>query len=396
MMFRSSQSLAAAFSAALLVLGLIAGVASGVSPASAQLFETKAAQAYMIDAETGTVLFSKDPDTPIQPASLAKLMTLEVTFNAVKSGRLKLDDTFVVSEHAWRTGGAPSGTSTMFAALKSAIRLEDLIQGVAVQAANDGCIIIAEGMAGSEQNFALQMTERAHQIGLAASTFVNATGLPADGQQTTVRDLTNLALRLWRDYPDLYRYFGQKDFLWNKIRQQNRNPLLSADIGGDGLAVGASEQNGFGIVGSIAKDGKRVIAAMSGLANDRERAEEARKLLEWGLRSFEKTEIFGKDEVIGEAEVFGGEKSGVALKAKGPVDIFLPITNRDKLTARIVYEGPLPAPVEQGQPVGALKVWIGDTLSQETPLYAAETIGVGSLPRRALDAVEELAIGWLR
>ncbi|MBN9275342.1 MAG: D-alanyl-D-alanine carboxypeptidase, partial [Mesorhizobium sp.] len=155
-------------------------------------------------------------------------------------------------------------------------------------------------------------------------------------------------------------------------------------------------QNGFGIVGSIAKDGKRVIAAMSGLANDRERAEEARKLMEWGLRSFEKTEIFAKDEVVGEAEVFGGEKSGVALKAKGPVDIFLPITNRDKMTARIVYNGPLPAPVEEGQQVGALKVWIGDTLSQETPLYAAETIGVGSLPRRALDAAEELAVGWLR
>lgn len=388
MMFRSLLPLATAFSAVLLALGM--------SSADAQLFETKAVQAYMIDAETGTVLFSKDADAPIQPASLAKLMTMEVTFNAIKSGRLTLDDTFVVSEHAWRTGGAPSGTSTMFAALKSTIRLEDLIQGVAVQAANDGCIIIAEGMAGSEENFAAQMTERARQIGLAASTFANATGLPADGQKTTVRDLTTLALHLWRDYPDLYRYFGRKDFTWNKITQRNRNPLLAADIGGDGLAVGASEQNGFGIVGSIAQNGKRVIAAMSGLANDRERAEEARKLMEWGLRSFQKSEIFAKDEVVGEAQVFGGEKSGVALKAKGPVDIFLPITNRDKMTARIIYNGPLPAPVEKGQPVGALKVWIGDTLSQETPLYAAESVAVGSLPRRAFDAVKELAVGWLR
>jgi len=396
MMFRSSQPLAAALRIALLALGAVLGLSLAVFPACAQLFETKAAQAYMIDAETGTVLFSKAPDAPIQPASLAKLMTLEVTFNAVKSGRLRLDDTFVVSEHAWRTGGAPSGTSTMFAALKSAIRLEDLIQGVAVQAANDGCIIIAEGMAGSEQNFALQMTERAHQIGLPTSTFVNATGLPADGQRTTVKELTALALHLWRDYPDLYRYFGQKDFIWNKIRQQNRNPLLGMDIGGDGLAVGASEKNGFGIVGSIAKNGKRVFAAMSGLANDRERAEEARKLLEWGLRSFEKTQIFADGEVVGEAQVFGGEKPGVALKAKGPVNIFLPITNRDRLTARIVYDGPLPAPVEEGQPVGSLKVWIGDTLSQETPLYAAESVGVGSLPRRAMDAVKELAVGWLR
>ncbi|PBB24283.1 MULTISPECIES: D-alanyl-D-alanine carboxypeptidase family protein [unclassified Mesorhizobium] len=367
-----------------------------LAPAQAQLFETKATQAFMIDADTGTVLFSKDADKPIPPASMAKLMTMEVVFNAIKSGRLKLDDTFVVSENAWRKGGAPSGTSTMFAKLKSAIRLEDLIQGVTVQAANDGCIVIAEGMAGSEDNFAAQMTERARQIGLKTSTFVNSTGLPADGQQTTVRELAQLALHLWRDYPDFYRYYGLKDFTWNKISQRNRNPLLAMDIGADGLAVGASEVSGFGIVASVGYNGTRVIMAMSGLANDKERAEEARKLLDWGARSFEKTEIFAKDEVVGEAQVFGGAKSGVTLKAKGPIDIFLPITNRDKLTARIVYTGPVAAPVEEGQPVGALRVWIGDTLSQETPLFAAESIGVGTLPQRALDAVKELAIGWLR
>ncbi|PBC20861.1 D-alanyl-D-alanine carboxypeptidase family protein [Mesorhizobium sp. WSM4311] len=367
-----------------------------LAPAQAQLFETKATQAFMIDADTGTVLFSKDADKPIPPASMAKLMTMEVVFNAIKSGRLKLDDTFVVSENAWRRGGAPSGTSTMFAKLKSAIRLEDLIQGVTVQAANDGCIVIAEGMAGSEDNFAAQMTERARQIGLKTSTFVNSTGLPADGQQTTVRELALLALHLWRDYPDFYRYYGLKDFTWNKISQKNRNPLLAMDIGADGLAVGASEVAGFGIVASVAHNGTRVIMAMSGLANDKERAEEARKLLDWGARSFEKTEIFAKDEVVGEAQVFGGAKSGLTLKAKGPIDIFLPITNRDKLTARIVYTGPVAAPVEEGQPVGALRVWIGDTLSQETPLFAAESIGVGTLPQRALDAVKELAIGWLR
>lgn len=380
--------------AGLLVVVLF--MAAAVNEAAAQLFETKATQAFMIDAETGTVLFSKDADTSMQPASLAKLMTLELAFHAIKSGRLTREDTFVVSENAWRTGGAPSGTSTMFAAVKSTIRLEDLIRGVAVQSANDGCIVIAEGFAGSETNFALQMTERAREIGLAKSTFVNSTGLPADGQTTTVRELVQLSHHLWREYPDLYRYFGEKDFAWNKISQRNRNPLLAMEIGADGLAVGASEQNGFGIVGSVSQGGKRVIAAMSGFTSDRERAEEARKLLEWGLRSFEKTEIFAADEVAGEAQVYGGTKSGVALKAKGPIDIFLPITNRDKVTARILYQGPLSAPVEEGQPVGTLRVWIGDTLSQETALYAAETVEVGTLQSRALDAVEELAIGWLR
>ncbi len=384
------------FCSSLAGLFLLSLLALSAWPAAAQLFETKAATAYMIDAETGTVLFSKQADKPIQPASLAKLMTLEMAFNAVKSGRMTLNDTFVVSENAWRKGGAPSGTSTMFAALKSAIRLEDLMKGIAVQAANDGCIIIAEGFAGSEGNFALQMNERARQIGLPISTFVNATGLPAEGQKTTVREMTLLALRLSREYPQFYPYFALKDFTWNKITQRNRNPLLAMDAGAEGLAVGASEQDGFAIVGALNQGGKRVIAAMSGLANDRERSEEVRKLLDWGLRSFEKTEVFAKDEVVGEAAVFGGVKSGVALKAKGAIDLVLPIANRDKVTARIVYNGPLPAPVEVGQPVGTLRVWIGDTLSQETPVFAAETVEVGSLPRRAADAVKELAVGWLR
>ncbi|RWD59448.1 MAG: D-alanyl-D-alanine carboxypeptidase, partial [Mesorhizobium sp.] len=341
-----------------------------IVPARAQLFETKAAQAFMIDADTGTVLFARDADKPFPPASMAKLMTMEVVFNAVKSKRITLDDTFVVSENAWRTGGAPSGTSTMFAKLKSAVRVEDLIQGVTVQAANDGCIVLAEGMAGSEANFAAQMTERAREIGLSKSTFVNSTGLPADGQQTTARELTMLALHIWRDYPEFFHYYGQPDFTWNKISQRNRNPLLAMGIDADGFVAGASESGGFGIVGTVSHNGIRVIAALSGLASDRERSEEARKLLDWGSRSFQKTEIFAKDEVVGEAQVFGGAKSGVALKAKGPVDIFLPIANRDKLTARIVYDGPVAAPVEEGQPVGELRVWIGDTLSQRTPLFA--------------------------
>jgi D-alanyl-D-alanine carboxypeptidase (penicillin-binding protein 5/6) len=379
--------------AGLLGLGLLFAT---LAPANAQLFETKATQAFMIDAETGTVLFSKDADQPIPPASMAKLMTMEMVFNAIKTKRMTLDDTFVVSENAWRKGGAPSGTSTMFAKLKSAVRVEDLIQGVTIQAANDGCMVLAEGMAGSEENFAAQMNDRARQIGLVKSTFVNSTGLPADGQQTTVRELAQLGLHMWREYPQLYLYYSRADFTWNKISQRNRNPLLAMGIGADGLVVGSSEAGGFGIVGSVSHDGTRVIAAMSGLANDRERAEEARKLLEWGVRSFEKTEIFASNEVVGEAQVFGGAKSGVALKAKAPINVLLPIANRDKLTAKIVYQGPVSAPVEEGQPVGVLRVWIGDTLSQETPLFAAEPVGVGTLPQRALDAAKELAVGWLR
>lgn len=373
----------------LLTIGLL-------GQAQAQLFETKAAQAFMIDAETGSILFSKDPDKPIPPASLAKLMTMEVVFNAIRAGRYTLDDTFVVSENAWRTGGAGSGGSTMFAELKSTIRLDDLIRGVVVQSANDGCIIIAEGMAGSEENFAVLMTERARQIGLTQSVFKNSTGLPAEGQVVTARELVKLALHIWREYPEFYKYYSQPDFTWNKITQRNRNPLLTMDIGADGMKTGFTEESGYAIVGSVDRQGRRAFVAMSGMSSERERAEEARKLLDWGMRAFEKTELFAGDEMVGEAQVFGGAKSGVALKAKGPVSIFVPITNRDRLIARIIYEGPMIAPVEEGAPVGTLRVWVGDTLSQETPLYAAESVELGALHQRAFDAVGELLVGWLR
>ncbi|WP_429098561.1 D-alanyl-D-alanine carboxypeptidase family protein [Aminobacter sp. BE322] len=367
-----------------------------VGQAHAQMFETKATQAYMIDAETGTVLFSKEPDKLFTPASLAKIMTMEVVFDALKNGRYKLDDTFAVSENAWRTGGAASRATTMFAAVRSQIRIEDLIKGVTVQVANDGCIVLAEGMAGSEANFALQMTERARAIGLEKSAFANSTGLPAPGQQTTVRELAQLALHLWRTYPEYYRYYSLPDFTWNKILQRNRNPLIAMDFGADGLATGFTEGEGFSIVASVNRDGRRLFLAMAGMASDRERSEETRKLLDWGLRAFEKTEIFAADETVGDAQVFGGTKSHVRLVAQKPISIFLPTASRERLVARVVYDGPVSAPVEKGTPIGSLKVWIGDTLSQETPLFAAETVGVGSLQSRALDAVKELAIGWMR
>lgn len=368
----------------------------GSQAALAQLFETRARQAFLIDADTGTVLFSKNPDEQIPPASLAKLMTMEVVFNAIKSGRLSMSDAFYVSEHAWRTGGAVSGTSTMFAEIKSSVPLEALIQGVIVQSANDGCIIIAEGMAGSEENFARLMTERARRIGLTDSVFVNATGLPADGQHVTMRDLVTLATHLWREYPEFYKYYAQESFTWNKILQRNRNPLLRMDIGADGLKTGYTEASGYAIVGSVNRNDRRLFMAMSGLETESERAEEARKMLDWGVRAFERMDIFAEGETIGNVSVFGGSKGELAVRAQGPVAIFRPITNAESLRARIVYQGPIPAPVEEGQRIGTLKVWIGDTLSQETPLYAAESIAVGALPDRALDAVGELLTGWMR
>ena len=381
-----------------LVFAMLALLALAIAPASAQsqLYDTRAKQAVMIDAETGTILFSKDSDKLIPPASLAKLMTMEVVFHALKVGRLTLDDKFAVSENAWRTGGAKAGGSTMFAKVKSVIRVEDLIKGVIVHSANDGCIVLAEGMAGSEENFAKLMTERAREIGLTQSVFKNSNGLPAEGQVVTMRELAQLGRHIWKEYPEYYKYYSMREFEWNNIKQPNRNPLLAMDIGADGMKTGYTEASGYAIVGSISRGGNRLFLAMSGMSGEQQRADEARKMLEWGLRAFERTKLFDADEIIGEAQVFGGEKSGVALKAAGPVSIFIPLTNTNRLVARIVYRGPLTAPVEEGTPVGVLRVWIGDAMSQETPLYAAETVKLGTLQQRALDAVGELLVGWLR
>lgn len=375
----------------LLVLLLIWGSAS---PSLAQLFETRAKQAYLVDAATGTVLFAKNETDLVPPASLAKMMTMEVVFNAIHSGRLTLDDTFQVSENAWRTGGAISRTSTMFAELKSSIRLEDLILGVIVQSANDGCIIIAEGMAGSEENFARLMTERAREIGLTQSVFGNSNGLPHPDSKVSMKDLVVLARHIQSTYPEFYRYYSIKDFTWNNINQRNRNPLLNMDIGVDGLKTGFTEDSGYGIVSSIKRDGRRLFLAMSGMASERERAEEARKMLEWGIRAFEPKSLFAKDETIGEVSVYGGAANAI-VKAKDGIDILLPITNPERLSARITYRWPLRAPIEAGAQVGVLKVYIGDTLSQETPLFATDAVDKGPLHSQALDALLELAQFWL-
>ncbi|MEZ5872044.1 MAG: D-alanyl-D-alanine carboxypeptidase family protein [Nitratireductor sp.] len=376
------------------VLPLLALLAS-IVPAQAQLYSTKAKQALLIDADTSTVLFAKESDAQIPPASLAKLMTMEVVFNGLKTGRLELTHTFFISENAWRNGGANSGGSTMFAKLKSEVALEDLIQGVIIQSANDACIAIAEGMAGSELAFAGLMNERARELGLSGSHFTNSTGLPDPLQHVTISDLAKLAQHIIHEYPEYFRYYSQEEFTWNNITQRNRNPLLKMGIGADGMKTGYTDDSGYAIVGTVKRGDQRLIAVMSGMSSENERAEESRKLLDWGSRAFEKFKLFDSGEVIGEASVYGGEKAGVGVVGKGPVEIYLPIGFRDKLKARISYTGPLIPPVEQGTRVATLKVWIGDTLSQETPLYAGETVEQGGLRRRAIDAIKELLLGRL-
>jgi D-alanyl-D-alanine carboxypeptidase (penicillin-binding protein 5/6) len=388
MFFSSFRLLSLAFFHAFIMLIM-------VGPANAQLYQTKAKQALLLDADTGTILFAKEADAKIPPASLAKIMTMEVVFNQLKNGNLSLDDNFFVSENAWRKGGTSSGGSTMFAKLNSEIPLGDLIRGVIIQSANDGSIVIAEGLGGSEAAFSNLMNERARAIGLSNSNFVNSTGLPAEGQFVSIRDLAKLSRHVISEYPDFYKFYSEPEFEWNKINQRNRNPLLRMKIGADGMKTGYTEASGYAIVGSAVRDGQRLIAVLSGMESKKQRAEEARKILDWGFRAFEKINLFAEGEVLGQASVYGGQKSGVDVVGKGPVEIYLPIGNRDKLRARIVYKGPIMPPVEEGAQVATLKVWIGDELSQEIDLYAGETVEKGGLQRQAVDALKELLFGWL-
>ena len=234
-------------------------------------------------------------------------MTLEFVFNEIKQGRLKLDDQFTISENAWRKGGAPSHGSTMFAAIHSQISLDDLIHGIIVDSANDACIAIAEALAGNESAFGAMLTKRAREIGLQNSTFTNSTGYSDPGLRVTVRDLAELARHIMQAYPDFYPYFAEREFTWNKIRQQNRNPLLGMGIGADGLKTGDTAEAGFTLVGSAVEDGLRLIVVVTGAKSDKERADEARKMLEWGFHGFQSRVLFAEGQTIGEAKVFGGD-----------------------------------------------------------------------------------------
>lgn len=358
-------------------------------------FQTKARQIYMIEAVTGTVLLAQNENEPISPASLAKLMTMDVVFDAIVKGEISRDTQFPVSEYAWRTGGAPSRTATMFAALKSSIRVEDLIKGVVVQNANDACIVLAEGIAGSDEAFGARMTKQALALGMTQSMFVNSTGLPDPANKTTVRDLVTLSKHLQQTYPDFYPLYVQPEFLWNKITQRNRTPLIGLNIGVDGLGTGFAEGQGFAIATSINRDGKRFFLAMGGLASDKERLEESRRVLEWAMSSFENKRLFAEGVMIGEASVYGGTGSSVGLVAKTPIDIFVPANNPEKLSAQIVYRWPLTAPVAAGDQAGTLKIFSGDRMLREVPLFTAAAVDKGDLPSRALDALTELVLFWL-
>jgi D-alanyl-D-alanine carboxypeptidase (penicillin-binding protein 5/6) len=395
------RRLAAPILAGLIAASLATG--AGAAPGNIGLvggkkddFQTAAPYVILIDVESGSVLYEKNADVPTPPSSMAKLMTTEVVFNELKQGRIKTDDEYMVSEDAWRRGGAPSHTSSMFAPIHSRVRVEDLLHGAIVMSGNDACIALAEGIAGNETAFVTMMNARARELRLTKSYFTNATGLPDPAQKVSVRDLARLARHIIRTYPDHYRIFGEHEFTWNKIRQQNRNPLLAMNIGADGMKTGFTKDGGYGLVGSTVQNGARLLVVVNGLKTEKERADEAKKIIEFGYRGFEAKPLFEAGQIVGNAKLFGGASGSVPLVGEGPISVLMPKNAGERLTAKIVYSGPVPAPVKRGQQIASLNVYRGNLLVAEAPLFAAEDVARGNLPRRAFDAATELVIGLFR
>jgi len=372
------------------------GPATATAVKKDDAFQTPVPNAILIDAASGSVLFEKNADALVPPASLSKLMTTEVVLNEIKQGRLKPSDEFIVSENAWRKGGAPSHTSSMFAPIHSRASVADLLHGVVIQSANDACIVLAEGIASSEEKFAEMMTARARELGMPKSTFGNSNGLPDPRQLMTARELAKVARQIILTYPADYRLYGETEFTWNKIRQLNRNPLLTMNIGADGLKTGFIKEAGYGLVGSAVQNGMRLIVVVMGAKTEKERAEEGKRLLEWGFHNFESEVLFAEGQTIADAKLYGGERGSVPLMADRVVDLMVSKVAQNKIIARVVYTGPVRAPVQQGQKIGVLRVWRGNALVLEVPLQAAESVGTGNLSQRALDAATELMIGLFR
>ena len=372
---------------------LIAGAAAQTAPLPPAL-ETSIPNALLIDARTGNVFYEKNADQLIFPASLTKLMTAILVFDALKEGKLTMDQEFLISEDAWRRGGAPAGGSTMYAVLNSKVKLSDLIQGVIVQSANDACIAIAEGMAGSEPAFADRMTRRARQLGLTQATFRNSTGLPDPQHLVTVRELSILAQYILKTFPEYYGYYGQREFTWNKISQKNRNPLLIDYPGADGMKTGYTRDAGYGLVGSAIRDGRRLVLVVAGAKSLDERRKEAQKILDWGFQQFRPIEVYNANDRVGRARVWGGETRWVDLVTPKEIRLMLSPAEQQKVTVDLHYTGPLIAPVKAGAKAGSIQFNLEGRTVAEFPIETStEITSVSSMWLKAWDSLIFMAFG---
>ena len=355
---------------------------------AARAFETAAKTAILLDYDTGAILFEKNADMKMPPASMSKIMTVYMVFERLKSGALSLDDKFLVSEKAWRKGG-----SKMFVEYRNRVRVEDLLRGVIVQSGNDAAIVLAEGLAGSESAFAEEMTRRAAEMGLAESGFANATGWPADGHVMSARDIAELARRTIAEFPEYYRYYSERSFTYHGIRQGNRNPLLFRDIGADGLKTGHTEEAGFGLTASVLRRGRRLILVVSGLDSEKARAGESERLIEWGFREFENYTLFAAGEVVTEADVWLGNAPKVPLVTRSGLTLTLPRRAWRQLKVVARYDNPLSAPVAEGAVHARLIVTAPGIAAREMPLVAGKNVGRLGVTGRLSAAVRYLLWG---
>lgn len=339
------------------------------APASAQLIDTPARNAYVLDLATNTILLSKQADVPMPPASMSKLMTIYMVFERLKKGSLNLDDTFLVSEKAWKKGG-----SKMFVKVGDRITVSDLLRGIIVQSGNDACIVVAEGLGGSEAAFAEMMTRRATEIGLTNSRFANATGWPDPNQFMSARDLAELSRLLVMQFPELYKIFNEKTFTYSKIKQSNRNPLIYRDIGADGLKTGHTEDAGYGLTASAVRDDRRIVMVLNGLGSVRQRSQESLRVMEWAFRTFKPYALFKKNEVITKADIWLGSAPSVDLVVPEGLKLTLSRDARTKMKVVVRMNNPVAAPVRKGQQIATLVVSAPNFKTREIPLMAAQNV----------------------
>jgi len=395
---RSARLALRAALALTLVLGQLGAAVRPVVAQQPQSGEVvlKSPQAIVMDAETGAVLYARNADELIPPASMSKLMLLLMMFMALKSGELKPDTEFLMSEYAWRTGGAPSRAPAMFVPLGKTARVDELIKGIIVQSANDAAISVAENMKGSEGLFAEAMTAEARQLGLKKSVFRNATGFYDPQHLMTVREIAQLARYIIKEFPEYYPLFSLKEFQYRTHKFHNRNPLLGVVAGVDGLKTGFIKEGGHGIVASAKQDNRRLIVAVAGAATAEDRRDDARRLLEWGFRNYSEARLFDAGEIVGHARIWGGERMYLPLVGGEGVSVVLPrFPANPKVSARIFYKGPLKPPVKKGDKVATLRVTTINEATSEVPLYAAEDVGQAGFVRRGLDSLLYLATRWI-
>ncbi len=356
-------------------LNLLLGLGICVLAFQAEAIETKAKYALLMDADTGYVMFEKKADEAMHPASMSKLMTSYLVEEALKSGKYTEDTEFTVSENAWKKGGAKTRGSTMFLKIGQKVKLIDLLKGINIQSGNDACIVVAEGMAGTEEAFAAKMTQKAKKLGLTKSTFANATGLPNENHLMSARDLALLSQHIINDFPEYYPIYSQKEFTYNGIKQGNRNPLLYSLQGADGLKTGHTSQSGYGLTATVkSPEGRRLILVVNGLANMDDRASEAKKLMNYGLSHFENLTVLDTKKSVVSIPVWMGTKGEIwAYPAENLIQTH-PMGEEVKISSVVEYQEPIVAPVQKGQKVGTITTTLPDGTIHEMDLIAGESV----------------------